>query len=158
MVDWCVAHRRVVVAATVALFVLSIALFRFVPQQFFPASDRPELMVDLWLPQGASYAATEREVHAMEAALAGNEDVASITAYVGVGSPRFYLPLDQQTPNINFGQFVVMTKRRRESRARADSYPESVRARLPGGARPRHATGERPAGGLSGAVPREWAG
>ncbi len=109
IVDWCVVHRRGVVAATVGLFVLSIALFKFVPQQFFPESDRPELMVDLWLPQGASYAATEREVQAMEAALAGNEDIVSVTAYVGVGSPRFYLPLDQQTPNINFGQLVVMT-------------------------------------------------
>jgi multidrug efflux pump len=80
-----------------------------VPQQFFPESDRPELMVDLWLPQNASYAATEGEVRAMEQALAGNEDILSVTSYVGVGSPRFYLPLDQQTPNINFGQLVVMT-------------------------------------------------
>jgi multidrug efflux pump len=110
IVDWCVVHRRAVVATTVGLFVLSIALFKFVPQQFFPESDRPELMVDLWLPQSASYAATEREVAAMEAALAGNEDIVSVTSYVGVGSPRFYLPLDQQTPNINFGQLVVMTK------------------------------------------------
>jgi multidrug efflux pump len=110
IVDACVTHRQVVVAATAGLFVLSIALFKFVPQQFFPESDRPELMVDLWLPQGASYAATEREVQAMEAALAGNEDIASVTSYVGVGSPRFYLPLDQQTPNINFGQLVVMTR------------------------------------------------
>ena len=109
LVDWCVVHRRAVVATTVGLFVLSIALFKFVPQQFFPESDRPELMVDLWLPQGASYAATEREVKAMEQALAGNEDIVSVTSYVGVGSPRFYLPLDQQTPNINFGQLVVMT-------------------------------------------------
>jgi multidrug efflux pump len=110
VVDWCVVNRRAVVATTVGLFVLSIALFKFVPQQFFPESDRPELMVDLWLPQSASYAATEREVAAMEAALAGNEDIVSVASYVGVGSPRFYLPLDQQTPNLNFGQLVVMTK------------------------------------------------
>ncbi|HEV8331667.1 MAG TPA: efflux RND transporter permease subunit [Steroidobacteraceae bacterium] len=109
LVDWCVVHRRAVVATTVGLFVLSIGLFKLVPQQFFPESDRPELMVDLWLPQGASYAATEHEVEAMEQALAGNEDIVSVTSYVGVGSPRFYLPLDQQTPNINFGQLVVMT-------------------------------------------------
>src|SRR4030095_3664795 len=109
LVVWGVVHRRAVVATTVGLFVLSIALFKFVPQQFFPESDRPELMVDLWLPQSASYAATEREVQAMEAALAGNKDIISVTSYVGVGSPRFYLPLDQQTPNINFGQLVVMT-------------------------------------------------
>ena len=109
IVDWCVVHRRAVVATTAALFVLSIALFKLVPQQFFPESDRPELMVDLWLPQGASYAATEHEVKAMEQALAGSKDIVSVTSYVGVGSPRFYLPLDQQTPNLNFGQLVVMT-------------------------------------------------
>jgi multidrug efflux pump len=110
LVDWCIEHRRAVVAATAALFLLSIGLFRFVPQQFFPASDRPEIMVDLWLPQAASYEATEREVRAMEQRLVGDEDIVSVTAYVGVGSPRFYLPLDQQTPNLNFGQLVVMTK------------------------------------------------
>ncbi len=82
-------------------------------------------MVDLWLPQGASYAATEREVQAMEAALAGNEDIVSVTAYVGVGSPRFYLPLDQQTPNINFGQLVVMTKGE-ESRERVLTHIQGL--------------------------------
>jgi multidrug efflux pump len=125
VVDWCVGHRRAVVAATVGLFVLSIALFKLVPQQFFPESDRPELMVDLWLPQSASYAATEREVQAMEAALAGNEDIVSVTSYVGVGSPRFYLPLDQQTPNINFGQLVVMTKGE-ESRERVLAHIQDL--------------------------------
>ena len=125
IVDWCVTHRRGVVAATVGLFVLSIALFKFVPQQFFPESDRPELMVDLWLPQGASYAATEREVQALEAALEGNEDIVSVTSYVGVGSPRFYLPLDQQTPNINFGQLVVMTKGE-ESRERVLTHIQGL--------------------------------
>lgn len=106
----CLERRRTVVGVTVALFALSVALFRFVPQQFFPASDRPELLVDLWLPQAASYDATERAVRAIEAKLVGDADVASVTAYVGTGSPRFYLPLDQQTPNLNFGQLVVMTK------------------------------------------------
>jgi multidrug efflux pump len=125
LVDWCVVHRRAVVATTVGLFVLSIALFKLVPQQFFPESDRPELMVDLWLPQGASYAATEHEVQAMEQALAGNKDIVSVTSYVGVGSPRFYLPLDQQTPNINFGQLVVMT-RGEESRERVLEHVQSL--------------------------------
>src|SRR5262245_55104727 len=109
-VDWCLVNRGRVVGGTVALFALSVALFRFVPQQFFPESNRPELMVDLWMPQAASYQATEREVRAMEARLAGDDDIVSVTSYVGVGSPRFYLPLDQQTPNLNFGQLTVMTK------------------------------------------------
>lgn len=125
IVDWCVVNRRIVVGATAGLFVLSIALFKLVPQQFFPESDRPELMVDLWLPQSASYAATEREVQAMEAALADNEDILSVTSYVGVGSPRFYLPLDQQTPNINFGQLAVMT-RDEESRERVLTHIQGL--------------------------------
>lgn len=108
LVTWCLERRRIVISATLGLFVLSVALFSFVPQQFFPESDRRELMVDLWLPQAATYAATEREVEAMERKLAGDADIVSVTAYVGVGSPRFYLPLDQQTPNLNFGQLVVM--------------------------------------------------
>jgi multidrug efflux pump len=110
LVNACLERRREVVAGTVALFLLSVALFRFVPQQFFPESNRPELMVDLWLPQASSYAAAEREVRAMEEELAGDPDIVSVTSYIGVGSPRFYLPLDVQTPNLNFGQLMVMTQ------------------------------------------------
>jgi multidrug efflux pump len=110
LVNACLERRREVVAGTVALFLLSVALFRFVPQQFFPESNRPELMVDLWLPQASSYAAAEREVRAMEEKLAGDPDIVSVTSYIGVGSPRFYLPLDVQTPNLNFGQLTVMTQ------------------------------------------------
>jgi multidrug efflux pump len=109
LLNFCLERRREVVAGTVALFLLSVALFRFVPQQFFPESNRPELMVDLWLPQASSYAAAEREVRAMEEKLSGDADIVSVTSYIGVGSPRFYLPLDVQTPNLNFGQLTVMT-------------------------------------------------
>jgi len=109
-VDACLAHRRAVIAVTLAAFVGSIALFRFVPQQFFPASDRPELMVDLWLPQAATFEASQRQVMALEARLREDPDVAAVTSYVGTGSPRFYLPLDVQTPNLNLGELMVMTK------------------------------------------------
>ncbi|MCE3285556.1 MAG: multidrug transporter AcrB [Steroidobacteraceae bacterium] len=110
LVTRCLEHRRLVVAGTLGMFVCSLAFFRLVPEQFFPESDRPELLVDLWLPQAASYAATEQALRAMERRLVGDPDVASVTSYVGVGSPRFYLPLDQQTPNRNFGQLIVMTR------------------------------------------------
>ena len=106
----CLVRRKLVIGVTVAAFIASIALFRVVPQQFFPASDRPELMVDLWMPQAATFEASQREVAALEAQLKGDPDVVAVTSYVGTGSPRFYLPLDVQTPNLNLGEMMVMTK------------------------------------------------
>jgi len=106
----CLVHRRLVIGITVAAFVGSVALFRVVPQQFFPASDRPELMVDLWMPQAATFEASERQVMALEERLAGDPDVVAVTSYIGSGSPRFYLPLDVQTPNLNLGELMVMTQ------------------------------------------------
>lgn len=107
----CMKWHKTTVLGTFAAFLLSLLLFGlFVPQQFFPASARPELMIDMWLPYTASYQATENEVKRMEQILLKDEGVISVTSYVGTGSPRFYLPLDQQLPNLNFAQIVVMTK------------------------------------------------
>ena len=110
VVDGCLAQRKLVIGVTVAAFIGAIALFRLVPQQFFPASDRPELMVDLWLPQAATFEASEREVIALESKLRDDPDVAAVTSFIGNGAPRFYLPLDVQTPNLNLGEMMVMTK------------------------------------------------
>ncbi|OHE79161.1 MAG: multidrug transporter AcrB [Lysobacterales bacterium GWF1_69_6] len=107
-VTWCVRQRKTVILVTVATFVASIMLFRFVPQQFFPSSTRLELMVDLELAEGASLHATEEVARRLEAELAAREDVESFVAYVGSGTPRFYLPLDQKLPQANFAQFVVL--------------------------------------------------
>ncbi len=110
IVDGCLVYRKLVILVTVLLFIGSLALFSVVPKQFFPASNRPELIVDMWLPEAATFAATEHEVKAMEDKLKADPDVVAVTAYVGGGSPRFYLPLDVQTPNINLGELMVMTK------------------------------------------------
>jgi multidrug efflux pump len=110
LLDACLRHRWLVIGITVLAFVLSIALFRFVPQQFFPSSVRPELMVDMELAEGSSLRATEVQAKRLEALLAKREGVDNYVAYVGTGSPRFYLPLDQQLPQANFAQFVVLTK------------------------------------------------
>jgi multidrug efflux pump len=99
-----------VIVSTALIFALSIYGFQFVQNQFFPSSNRPELLVDLWLPQGASFEATENEVKRLEETLKGDPDVENYVAYVGNGSPRFYLALDQQLRHTNFAQFVVMTK------------------------------------------------
>jgi multidrug efflux pump len=110
LVKWCVGHRFAVIAATVGLLVLSIAGFGLVQQQFFPSANRPELVVDLWLPAGASIVATEKEAARFEKMLAADPDVESYVTYIGGGSPRFYLPLDQQLFNANLAEFVVTTK------------------------------------------------
>ena len=109
-VEWCVRRRKTVIVLTIALFIGSILLFRFVPQQFFPASGRLELMVDLKLSEGASLAATEEQAKRLEQLLSGHEGIDNFVAYVGTGSPRFYLPLDQQLPAASFAQFVVLAK------------------------------------------------
>jgi len=108
--ETCLQHRWWVIAATVGLFVGSLVLFRFVPQQFFPDSTRPELMVDLELAEGASLRSTQAQALQLEKLLAQRPDIANYVAYVGTGSPRFYLPLDQQLPATNFSQFVVLAR------------------------------------------------
>ena len=110
LLDSCLRHRWLVIGVTVLAFVLSIVMFRFVPQQFFPDSVRPELMVDMELAEGSSLRATQAQAEKLEALLAKRAGVANYVAYVGTGSPRFYLPLDQQLPQANFAQFVVLSK------------------------------------------------
>lgn len=110
VVGWCVRRRKTVIVATVALFVLSVVMFKFVPQQFFPASGRLELMVDLKLTEGASLNNTAEQVKRLEQMLKEHPGIDNYVSYVGTGSPRFYLPLDQQLPATSFAQFVVLAK------------------------------------------------
>lgn len=109
-VTWCVRRRWLVIAITIAAFAGSIFMFRFVPQQFFPDSVRPELMVDMELAEGSSLRQTAAQAQRLETMLKQRKDLANYVAYVGTGSPRFYLPLDQQLPAANFAQFVLMPK------------------------------------------------
>jgi multidrug efflux pump len=109
-VEACLAYRWAVIAATAGLFLAALVGFRFVEQQFFPSANRPELLVDLWLPGGASIRATQAEVERFDEVLAGDQDVADFVSYVGGGSPRFYLPLDQQLSHDNFAQYVLVTR------------------------------------------------
>ena len=117
LLDGCLQRRHWVIGATVVAFAGSLVLFQSVPRQFFPASDRPELVVDLWMPQAATFEASQREVEALEQRIKSDPDIADVTSFVGNGSPRFYLPLDVQTPNLNLGELLVMTKDR-EARER----------------------------------------
>jgi multidrug efflux pump len=111
VLTWCLRNRWKVIIATVLIFVLSMVAFgKFVQKQFFPSASRLELMVDVWLPQGASLKATAHEVQRIEQLLKGDSAVESYSSYIGNGAPRFFLSLDQQLFADNFGQFIIVTK------------------------------------------------
>lgn len=130
-VNTCVTHRKTVIAATVGIFVLSILMFKTVPQQFFPPSNRAEILVDLKLEEGASLKATEAAVKKVEAFLSKKQGIDNFVAYVGTGSPRFYLPLDQQLPQASFAQFVVLASSLDDRNEIRESLAEEIRKLLP---------------------------
>jgi multidrug efflux pump subunit AcrB len=103
-------HRWWTIGLTVALFFASIFGMRFVQNQFFPASDRPEILVDLNLPQNASIGETRAQVDRLEATLKDDPDIARWSTYIGQGALRFYLPLDQQLQNPFYAQLVIVSK------------------------------------------------
>lgn len=110
LVNWCVQYRWVTIGATVLTFALGIVGMGQVQQQFFPDSSRPEIMVDIWFPEGTSFAANELTTKRVEERLLQEEGVRSVSTWVGSGVPRFYLPLDQVFPQTNVSQFIVLPK------------------------------------------------
>ncbi|KQQ32412.1 multidrug transporter AcrB [Duganella sp. Leaf126] len=137
LVNWCVEYRKTTIAATLLVFALGVYGFNFIEKQFFPDSSRPELMVELWTPEGTSFAANEAQVRKFEAFVRKLPGVVSVTSYVGTGSPRFYLPLDQIFPQSNVSQIVVLPQdlaaraalRERITKVFHDDFPE-VRGRV----------------------------
>jgi multidrug efflux pump subunit AcrB len=122
LIDRAVEHRAWVLAATLAAFLVAGLGMLKVQQQFFPTASRPELLVELRLREGASFAATEAQVRLLEAQLAKDTDIESFTAYTGAGTPRFYLSVNPELPNPGFAQFVIQTA--------STEHRERVRARL----------------------------
>ncbi|HEX7923757.1 MAG TPA: efflux RND transporter permease subunit [Bradyrhizobium sp.] len=110
VVQWCVDHRIKVVVATVGVFAAAIVGFGHVQQQFFPLSERPELFLQLRLPEGTAFNVTEKAVKQAEGLLKDDQDIATYTAYVGQGSPRFWLGLNPQLPNEAFAEIVILAK------------------------------------------------
>ena len=123
MVNWCVAHRWITIGLTVLSFALGIVGMGRVQQQFFPDSSRPEILVDLWLPEGATLQQSEELAKRFEARMAREAGVASVTSWIGSGVPRFYLPLDQIFPQNNVSQSIVLPRDLNER--------EALRVRLP---------------------------
>ena len=136
-VDWCVEHRWITIGATLLSFALGIVGMGRVQQQFFPDSSRPEVLVDLWPPEGSTIQQTDELSRRFELRMMKEASVASITAWIGSGVPRFYLPLDQVFPHSNVSQSIVLPKdlaAREELRQRlpallATEFPE-VRGRV----------------------------
>ena len=122
-VNWCVQHRWITIGSTVLIFALGIFGMGKVQQQFFPDSSRPEIMVDIWFPEGTSFAANELTAKRVEQRLMREEGVTSVSTWVGSGVPRFYLPLDQVFPQTNVSQMIVLPK---DLKVR-----ESLRIKLP---------------------------
>ena len=122
-VNWCVKHRWITIGATILTFALGIVGMGKVQQQFFPDSSRPEIMVDIWFPEGTSFAANELTAKRVEQRLMQEEGVASVSTWLGSGVPRFYLPLDQVFPQTNVSQLIVLPK---DLKVR-----ESLRVKLP---------------------------
>ncbi len=122
-VDWCVKYRWITIGLTVASFALGIVGMGKVQQQFFPDSSRPEILVDLWLPEGSTIQQSDEVARRFEARMLKEPGIVSVTSWVGSGVPRFYLPLDQIFPQSNVSQAILLPKDLKER--------EALRLRLP---------------------------
>jgi multidrug efflux pump subunit AcrB len=122
-VNWCVQHRWLTIGATLLTFALGIAGMGQVQQQFFPDSSRPEILVDIWFPEGTSFATNQQVARRVEERFMREAGVNTVSTWIGSGVPRFYLPLDQVFPHSNVSQFIIVP---RDLRAR-----ELLRVKLP---------------------------
>jgi multidrug efflux pump len=109
-VNWCVQHRWTTIAMTIATLVLGLVGMGTVQNQFFPDSSRPEILVDLWYPEGTSYSANEAVTKRVEARVIKLDGVDRVTTWVGSGLPRFVLTIDQIFQQSNVSQLVVLPK------------------------------------------------
>jgi multidrug efflux pump len=108
-VGWAVKHRFIVILMTLMVFAGSLYSFKFIPQSFFPQSSRPEILVDMWLPEGTAIEEVERQAKALEDKIMDDPDKKFVATFIGEGAPRFFLPLDQQLRNPNFAQLLIMS-------------------------------------------------
>ena len=122
-VNWCVVHRWITIGAMLLLFALGIVGMGKVQQQFFPDSSRPEILLDVWYPEGTSFEANEKTTKRIEARLMAEPGVQSVSTWVGSGVPRFYLPMDAIFPQSNASQLIILPQDL--------ELRESIRLKLP---------------------------
>ncbi|MBU3647748.1 MAG: efflux RND transporter permease subunit, partial [Limnohabitans sp.] len=130
-VTWCVVHRWKAIGITLAIFVLGLVGMGRVQQQFFPDSNRPEILVDLWFAEGTSFAYNESITRAVEKRLMQEPGVSSISTWVGSGVPRFYLPLDQVFPQSNVSQIILLPNGLKERESLRKALPAMLAAEFP---------------------------
>lgn len=109
-IEVCVNHRWITIAVTVIAFIGGGYSFKFIEQQFFPDSNRLEIMVNLWLPEGTAFEETEKQAIRLEQWLADQPEVQGYASFVGDGAPRFYLSLDQKFVQSNLAELIVIPK------------------------------------------------
>ncbi|MGE5451843.1 MAG: efflux RND transporter permease subunit [Acidobacteriota bacterium] len=131
LVNWCVQHRWITIGLTLGALVLGVLGMSKVQQQFFPDSSRPEVLVDLWLPEGSSFTSTEAVAKRFEARMMKEEGVKTVTTWVGSGLPRFYLPMDQIFPQSNVSQAVVLPVDAAHREILRHKLPEILAAEFP---------------------------
>ncbi|NWB92377.1 efflux RND transporter permease subunit [Pseudomonas agarici] len=124
---WSLRNRWWAIGLTVLIFALSVFCMRFVQNQFFPSSDRPEILVDLNLPQNASIHETRKAVDRLEAGLKDDPDILRWSSYIGEGAIRFYLPLDQQLQNPYYAQLIIVSKGLEQRAALMDRLNKRLR-------------------------------
>lgn len=111
LLNWFLEHRKIVLATTAGLFALSIAMMGMIKQEFFPPSIRPEIIIDMELPEGSSLKASGQAASRFAQFLDENsEEIENYTYYVGEGAPRFVLTVDPKLPTDNLSQFVIVAK------------------------------------------------
>lgn len=110
VLSWCLQNRKLVLAITAISFAGSIFLLKFVKQEFFPPSIRPELIVEMTLPQGSSRAATQQAAERFAKRIDGDPAIDSYSFYVGQGAPRFVLTTEPKLPTNNYAQFIIVAK------------------------------------------------
>ncbi|UGU17311.1 efflux RND transporter permease subunit [Sinomicrobium kalidii] len=107
--DWCMAHHRITVFGSLLMVVIGIALYFFIPQKFFPAAERNQFVIDLWMPTGTTVAKTEAAIQPIAREVAGDERVVSYAMFTGSSAPRFYYNFSPEVPATNFAQILINT-------------------------------------------------
>lgn len=131
VVGWCVAHRWVTIALTLLALALGIVGMGKVQQQFFPDSSRPEIIVDLWQPEGSSFQSSEDVARRFEARMMREPGVQTVSTWIGTGLPRFYLPMDQIFPQSNVSQVVLVPESPQERERLRKALPELLATEFP---------------------------
>lgn len=131
LVGWCVDYRKTAIALTVAVFALGVFGMGKVQQQFFADSSRPEIMMDVWLPEGSSVVASETLARRIEARLLKTPGVATVNFWIGTGAPRFFLPLDQILPQTNVAQAIILSKSLEDRNRLSSVLPDELASEFP---------------------------